>query len=101
LKLNKESNRQWRRGSESNEVFTDCQPQHPDLQGYFNAVFKRLQEVSDTIRPLPDLTRHAPAAYSVIEEIVEGILTGLEPFADAQSTCFSMVMLQTRHSLGR
>jgi len=24
----------WRRGSESNEVFTDNQPQYPDLQGF-------------------------------------------------------------------
>jgi hypothetical protein len=68
--------RESRRGSESNEVFTDCQPQYPDLQGYFNADFTGLQEVSDTIRHLPDLTRHIPGTYSVIEEIVEGFVEG-------------------------
>jgi hypothetical protein len=66
----------WRRGSESNEVFTDCQPQYPDLQSHFNADFTRPQKVSDTIRQLPDLTRHIPVAYSVIEEIVEGFVEG-------------------------
>jgi len=66
----------WRRGSESNEVFTDYQPQYPDLQGYFNADFTGLQEVSDIIRQLPDLTRHTPTAYSVIEEFVEGFVEG-------------------------
>ncbi|MGD0351850.1 MAG: hypothetical protein ABSB84_16265 [Verrucomicrobiota bacterium] len=76
MKLNKRSNRQWRRGSESNEVFTDNQPQYPDLQGDFNADYTGLQEVSDTIRQLPDLTRHLPAYYSVIEEIVEGFVEG-------------------------
>ena len=81
--------RSWRRGSESNEVFTDCQPQYPDLQGYFNADFTEVQEVFNTIRQLPDLTRHLPVSYSVIEEIVEdfveGFLTGLEPFAGGSS----------------
>jgi hypothetical protein len=67
---------QPRRGSESNEVFTDCQPQYPDLQGDFSADFTGLQEVSDTIRHLPDLTRHIYGAYSVIEEIVEGFVEG-------------------------
>ncbi|MGA3283420.1 MAG: hypothetical protein ABSD57_03030 [Verrucomicrobiota bacterium] len=66
----------WRRGSESNGVFTDYQPQYPDLQGDFNADFTGLQEVSDTIRQLPDLTHHLPAYYSVIEEIVEGFVEG-------------------------
>jgi hypothetical protein len=68
--------RSWRRGSESNEVFTDCQPQYPDLQGYFNADFTEVQEVFNTIRQLPDLTRHLPVSYSVIEEIVEGFVEG-------------------------
>jgi hypothetical protein len=35
-------------------------------------VFKRFF----TIRHLPDLTRHLPAYYSVIEEIVEGFVEG-------------------------
>jgi hypothetical protein len=61
----------WR-GSVSNEDFADCQPQYPDLQGEFNIGFKGLQEVSGTIRPNSPPTRHIPAAYPVIEEIVEG-----------------------------
>jgi hypothetical protein len=76
----------WRRGSESNEVFTDCQPQYPDLQGYFNADFMGLQEVSVTIRSLPDITRHLSAYYSVIEEIVEGFVEGF-PSALAPAMC--------------
>jgi hypothetical protein len=64
----------WRRGSESNEVFTDDQPQYPDLRGNINAVFTGVQEVSVTIRALPDLTRQSPVAYSVIEEFVEGFV---------------------------
>ena len=44
------------------------------LRGNSNAVFKRVQEVSAAIRQLPDLTRHLPIAYSVIEEIVEGFV---------------------------
>jgi hypothetical protein len=79
LKLNKRSDRQWRHESESNAVFTDCQPQYPDLQGYFNADFTGVQVVFNTIRQLPDLTRHLPAAYSVIEEIIEGFV---ESFLD-------------------
>jgi hypothetical protein len=55
-----------------NEDFTDDQPQYPDLRGNINAVFKGVQEVSATIRALPDLTRQSPVANSVIEEIVEG-----------------------------
>jgi len=66
----------WRRGSESNEVFTDGQPQYPDLQGHFNFDSKGLQAVSGTTRHLPALTRHAPGACSVIEEIVEGFVEG-------------------------
>src|ERR1035437_892059 len=66
----------WRRGSESNGVFTDCQPQYPDLQGHFNIDSKGLQEIFGTTRHLPDLTRHIPAAYTVIEEIVEGFVEG-------------------------
>ena len=64
---------------ESNEVFTDYQPQYPDLLGNINAVFKGVQHVSVTIRTLPDLTRQSPVAYSVIEAIVEGFVEG---FAD-------------------
>ena len=66
----------WRRGSESNEVFTDYQPQYPDLRGDFKPDFTGLQEVSNTTRQLPDLSRHTPAYYSVIEEIVEGFVEG-------------------------
>jgi hypothetical protein len=35
-----------------------------------------VQQVFDTIRQLSDLTRHLPAGYSVIEEIVEGFVEG-------------------------
>jgi len=66
----------WRRGSESNDVFTDYQPQYPDLHGFFNIDFTGVQAISDTNRPLPDLTRHLLAYYSVIEEIVEGFVEG-------------------------
>lgn len=45
---------------------------NPDLQAHFNAVFTGVQEVSNTIRSLPVLSRHAPGFYSAIEEIVEG-----------------------------
>jgi hypothetical protein len=62
---------------ESNEIFTDYQPQYPDLQGYFNFDFTGVQAVFNTIRQLPDLTRHLPASYSVIEEIIEGFVEGL------------------------
>jgi hypothetical protein len=67
----------WRRGSESNGAFTDCQPQYPDFQGYFNTGFTGVQAVFDTIRHIPGLTRRIPAAYPVIEEIVEGFVEGL------------------------
>ena len=66
----------WRRGSESNGVFTECQPQYPDLQGDFNTGFTGVQAHFDTIRLNPPPTRHAPAAYPVIEEIVEGFVEG-------------------------
>jgi hypothetical protein len=36
----------------------------------------RVGIVSNTIRSLPDLTRHLPAYCSVIEEIVEGFVEG-------------------------
>jgi hypothetical protein len=36
------------RGSESNDVFTDCQPQYPDLQGDFNIDFTGVQTLFDT-----------------------------------------------------
>jgi hypothetical protein len=68
------TNKNWRRGSESNEVFTDNQPQYPDLQGYFTADFTGVQEVYGPICALPDLTHHIPTAYSVVEEIVEGFV---------------------------
>src|SRR5665647_533543 len=71
-----------RRGSESNGVFTDCQPQYPDLQGYFNPDLTRVQALFITIRYLPDLTRHIPAAYSVIEEIVEGFVEAFLGFVN-------------------
>jgi hypothetical protein len=54
-----------------------CQPQYPDLQGKFIIDFTGLQEVFGTARHLPDLTRHVHAAYSVIEEIVEGFVEGI------------------------
>ena len=66
----------WRRRSESNEVFTDHQPQNPELRGYFTAVFTGVQEVIYTIRQQSDLTRRTPRFYSVIEEIVEGFVEG-------------------------
>src|SRR5208282_5111248 len=40
----------WRRGSESNEVFTDYQPQYPDLQGFLTLIlqgFKRFLTLAD------------------------------------------------------
>jgi len=61
---------------ESNDVFTDYQPQYPDLQGYFNTGFARVQAAFSTTRHLPHLTRHKHRAYSVIEEIVEGFVEG-------------------------
>ena len=64
----------WRRGSESNDVFTDNQPQYPDLQSNFDIDSKGLQAVSSTTRHLPDLTRHLHPAHPVIEEIVEGFV---------------------------
>jgi hypothetical protein len=67
----------WRRGSESNEVFTDHQPQHPDLQEHFNAGFTGVQAPFTTTRRTPALSRHAPTFYSAIEEIVEGFLVEL------------------------
>jgi hypothetical protein len=66
----------WRRGAESNDVFTGCQPQYPDLQGYFSIDYKRLQADLVTTRHLPALTPRAHAAYSVIEEFVEGFVEG-------------------------
>jgi hypothetical protein len=62
------------RGSESNDVFTGCQPQYPDLPGYFNIDATGLHAVIGTARYLPAITRHTHAAYSVIEEIVEGFV---------------------------
>jgi hypothetical protein len=54
--------------------FADCQPQCPDLQGDFNTGFTGVQAVFGTTHHLPALTRHLLAAYSVIEEIVEGFV---------------------------
>jgi len=75
----------WRRGSESNDVFTDNQPQYPDFQGYFSADFIGVQAPFTTTHHLPDLTRHVHCYYSVIEEIVEGFvegfLTNSKPFS--------------------
>jgi hypothetical protein len=66
-----------RRGSESNEFFTDNQPQYPDLLSNLKVDFTGPQAVFCTIRQLPDLTRNLPALYSVIEEIVEGFVEGI------------------------
>jgi hypothetical protein len=70
-------------------VFTDCQPQYPDLQGYFTVDFTRVQALFHTICQLSDLTRQLPGFYPVIEEIVEGFvegfLTKLAASADASS----------------
>ena len=63
-------------GSESNGVFTDCQPQYPDFQGYFNSGFIGVQGLFAAIRQLSDLTRRTHGFYSVIEEIVEGFVEG-------------------------
>jgi hypothetical protein len=65
-----------RRASESDDVFTDNQPQYPDLQGFFNTDFKEVQEVFGTIPSIPDLTRRLHPYHSVIEEIVEGFVEG-------------------------
>jgi hypothetical protein len=61
-----------------NDTFTGCQPQYPDLQWNFNIDSKWLHAVFDTTRHLPDLTRHAYPAHSVIEEIVEGFVEGFQ-----------------------
>jgi hypothetical protein len=63
-----------RRRSESDDAFTGCQPQYPDLQGYLNIGFTGVQALLDTIQLNPAHTRHTPAAYPVIEEIVEGFV---------------------------
>jgi hypothetical protein len=65
-----------RRRSESNDVFISHQPQYADLQGDFNIDSKGVQVVFGTTRNLPALTPHAHAAYSVIEEFVEGFVEG-------------------------
>ena len=64
----------WRKGSESNGVFTDYQPQCTDLQGDLNSNFTGLQWVFGTTRRLPALTRRLATAYSLIEEIVGGFV---------------------------
>jgi hypothetical protein len=81
--------RSWRRGSESNDVFSGCQPQYPDLQGYFNIDFTGLQALFGTTRHTPDLTRHLHPAYSVIEEIVEGFVEKF--FGRLKNTKFSLL----------
>jgi len=50
---------------ESSDVFTNNQPQYPDLQGYFNADFTVVQEIFNTTRSLPHLTRRLHDYYSV------------------------------------
>lgn len=45
----------------------------------------RLEELFSTTRSLRDLSCHLPAYNAVIEEIVEGFLDRLEPFADGPS----------------
>jgi hypothetical protein len=62
--------------SESKEVLSGCQPQYPNLQGYFSFDYAGVHVDFSTTRHLPDLTRYKPAAYSVIEEIVEGFIEG-------------------------
>jgi hypothetical protein len=66
-----------RRGSESKGAFTDYQPQCPDLQGDFNVGFTGVPALFETIRLNSPPARHTPAAYSVIEEIVEGFVEGI------------------------
>jgi hypothetical protein len=75
LKPGKRSDIPVVRGSESNEAFTDNQPQYPDFQSYFKARFKGLQDSFATTPNIPDLTRHAHGYYPVIEEIVEGFVS--------------------------
>jgi hypothetical protein len=65
-----------RRRSESDGVFTGCQPQYPDLQGNFNLDSEWVQAVFAIARHLPSLNRDAHPAYSVIEEFVEGFIEG-------------------------
>jgi hypothetical protein len=59
---------------ESNAISYGCQPQYPDLQGHFSIDSEGVQGVFGTTRHLPALTRHAHAAYSVIEEFVKGFV---------------------------
>jgi len=61
---------------ESEEVFTGCQPQYPDLKMNFTLDFKGPQAAFDTTRHAPALIRHLPAADTVIEEIVESFVEG-------------------------
>ena len=63
-----------RRRSESDDVFIGCQPQYPDLQGYFNIGFTAFQATFGTTHHAQALTRRAHSAYSVIEEFVEGFV---------------------------
>jgi hypothetical protein len=72
-----------RQRSKSKEVFTDSQPQYPDLQGFFNIDSKGLQTVFGTPRHLPDKKHHIHPAYSVIEEIVEGFVEGFSLMLEA------------------
>ena len=67
----------WRRGSESNAVFTDFQHQYPDLRAFSTIDFKGVQALFVTTRPLPALTSRVHPAYSVIEEIVEAFVEGI------------------------
>ena len=58
----------WRRGSESNGIFTDNQPQYPDLQGIFNTDSIGVQALFGTIRPLPALN---PSTYPVCTRLLK------------------------------
>jgi hypothetical protein len=67
-----------RRGSESNDTITGCQPQYLDLYEYFNIDSKGVQVVFGTTRHLPALTRRAHPAHSLIEEIIKGFVEDLD-----------------------
>ena len=62
----------WRWRSESNDAFTDHQPQHPELHAHFDTGFRGVQARFTTTRRTPDLYHHLHPTDSVIEETVEG-----------------------------
>jgi hypothetical protein len=74
LRLCDNNNQRSERKLSPNEVFTDCQPQYPDLQAHFKPVFISVQTPFETIRYAPALTRRTHGFYSLIEEIVEGFV---------------------------